>query len=321
MITSAGCCEAGTGPRAVQRAGRQIDPAARLASAAAPAGEAGAVPAGVAVNAEGKVEEVKRDEAGLDRITGRSPETAPLIARYGRNVAEGLYLFVDSGQPEEVVCDAGRAGVCADTLVFDEFAGRVLEAKHATATHVQDLRGPQRSAVGQRTHRGKEHTGTHCGGAAPAAHPAGAGSRVGTRFPHKAWSRFCQGGKWDATVAHTGKGSLAVVGGTYTATMPQWKYFNRQGAAQFVSLSQTAPQPIVVRLEQSGGSRHFRGGRPRHPGRAGATSTPARATPTACTSTWTIRTASGPRCRHGALLARHPRLAREEHPRGAHPAR
>ena len=29
--------------------------------------------------------------------------------------------------------------------------------------------------------------------------------------------------------------------------MPQWKYFNRQGAAQFVSLNQTAPQPIMLR--------------------------------------------------------------------------
>jgi hypothetical protein len=47
-------------------------------------------------------------------------------------------------------------------------------------------------------------------------------------------------------VARTGKGSLSVMGGTYTATMPQWEYFNRQGAAQFVSLNQTAPQPIVA---------------------------------------------------------------------------
>jgi hypothetical protein len=70
---------------------------------------------------------------------------------------------------------------------------------------------------------------------------------LGTRFPHKAWSRFCQGGKWDTRVAHSGKGSLAVVGGIYTATMPQWKYFNRQGAAQFVSLNQTAAEPIVAR--------------------------------------------------------------------------
>ena len=41
--------------RAVQRAGRQVDPAARLTSAAMTVGEAGAAPAGVAVNAEGLV--------------------------------------------------------------------------------------------------------------------------------------------------------------------------------------------------------------------------------------------------------------------------
>jgi hypothetical protein len=35
---------------------------------------------------------------------------------------------------------------------------------------------------------------------------------LGTRFPHQAWSRFCQPGKWDSTVAHTGKGSLAMRG-------------------------------------------------------------------------------------------------------------
>ena len=106
------------------------DEAAKLASAAAPAGEAGVAHAG-AVNAEGKVEEVKRREAGLDRITGRSPEKAPLVARYRRDIANGIYLFVDSGQPEETVCDAKKLGVRADTLVFDEFAGRVLEAKCA----------------------------------------------------------------------------------------------------------------------------------------------------------------------------------------------
>ena len=71
--------------------------------------------------------------------------------------------------------------------------------------------------------------------------------QLGIRFPHKVWSWFCQPGKWDATVARTGKGSLALLGGIYAATRPQWKYFNRQGAAQFVSLDQTAPRPIVVR--------------------------------------------------------------------------
>ncbi|MHB8974580.1 MAG: hypothetical protein ACYC3X_29565 [Pirellulaceae bacterium] len=234
--------------RAVQRAGHQIDPAAKLASAAAPAGEAGAAPAEVAVNAEGKVEEVKRDEAGLDHITGRSPETVQIIARYGRDVANGVYLFVDSGQPEEVVCDVQKLGVRADTLVFDEFAGRVLEVKRAAgALTFKTPEGPSVVQLASAPTLAKSILARTAEGLRLQLTQRALDRELGTRFPHKAWSRFCQAGRWDATVARTGKGSLMVVGGTYTATMPQWKYFNRQGAAQFVSLSQTAPQPVVVR--------------------------------------------------------------------------
>jgi len=234
--------------RAVQSSGRQLDPAAKLASTAAPVGEAGAAPAGVAVNAEGKVQEVKRREAGLDRITGRSPETAPRIVRYGRDVANGVYLFVDSGQPEEVICDAQQLGVRADTLVFDEFTGRVLEAKHAAGTLTfKTLGGPDVVQLGSATTVAKSMLARTAESLRLQLTQRALDRELRVRFPHKAWSRFCQGGKWDATVARTGKGSLAVVGGTYTATMPQWKYFNRQGAAQFVALNQTTAQPIVVR--------------------------------------------------------------------------
>jgi hypothetical protein len=234
--------------RAVQRAGRQMDPAAKLASAAAPAGRSGAAPAGVTVNAEGKVQEVKRREASLDRITGRSLETAPLIARYGRDIANGIYFFVDSGQPEEVVCDAQKLGVRADTLVFDEFAGRVLEAKCAAgALTFKTPEGPSVVQLASAPTLAKSILARTAEGLRLQLTQRALDRELGTRFPHKAWSRFCEAGKWDGTVAHTGKGSLAVVGGTYTATMPQWKYFNRQGAAQFVSLNQTAPQPIVLR--------------------------------------------------------------------------
>ncbi|MCY2992219.1 MAG: hypothetical protein NTY19_30705 [Planctomycetota bacterium] len=234
--------------RAVQLAGRQQDPAAKLASAAAPADEAGAAPAGVAVNVEGKVEEVQRREVGLDRITGRSPETGPLIARYGRDVANGMYIFVDSGQPEEVVCDAQQLGVRVDTLVFDEFAGRVLEAKLGEgALTFKTSEGPRVVQLGSAPTVVKSILARTAEGLRLQLTQRALDRELGTAFPRKAWSRFCQAGKWDATVARTGRGSLAVVGGTYTATMPQWKYFNRQGAAQFVSLNQTAPQPIVVR--------------------------------------------------------------------------
>lgn len=67
------------------------------------------------------------------------------------------------------------------------------------------------------------------------------------QFPLKAWAKFCRVGKWDTTVAGSGKGRLAVKGGIWTDATPQWKYFNRQSAAQFISLNQTSSQPIVVR--------------------------------------------------------------------------
>jgi hypothetical protein len=234
--------------RAVQRAGRQPDPAARLVSAAATAGQSAAAPAGVAVNAEGKVEELKRREAGLDRITGRSPETAPLVARYGRNVAGGVYLFVDSGRPEEVVCDARKLGVRADTLVFDEFAGRVLEARRgAGGLRFKTPEGPSVVQLASPHTVVKSILTRIAEGLRLQLTQRALDRELGVRFPHKAWSRFCQAAKWDATVAHTGHGSLAVLGGTYTATMPQWKYFNRQGAAQLVALDQAAAEPILLR--------------------------------------------------------------------------
>jgi hypothetical protein len=119
--------------RAAQRAGRQQDPAARLASSSDP-GAAEAAATGVPTNAEGKVEEVKGAEAALDRITGRSAITPPAVIRFGSDIGRGIYLYVDSGRPEEVACEARKLGVRADTIVYDEFSGRILEARRAGDT-------------------------------------------------------------------------------------------------------------------------------------------------------------------------------------------
>ncbi len=179
---------------------------------------------------------------------GRSPETAPLVARYGRDVANGIYLFVDSGQPEEVVCDAQKLGVRRTPWFSTSSPGDVLEAKRAAgALTFKTPEGPSVVQLGSAPTVAKSILARIAEGLRLQLAQRALDRELGIRFPHKAWSRFCQAGKWDAAVAHTGKGSLAVVGGTYTATMPQWKYFNRQGAAQFVSLNQTAPQPVVVR--------------------------------------------------------------------------
>jgi len=234
--------------RAVRRAGRQADPAATLASAPSLASGSNAAQADVVVNAEGKVEELKRREVGLDRITGRSAETTALVARYGADAAQGIYLFVDSGQPEAVACDARKLALPADTLVLDEFTGRLVETQRdANMLTFKTREGPSLLQLAA----APVLTGNLLARVAEDLREQlvqrALDRELGTRFPHKAWSRFCQAAKWDHAVARSGQGSLAVTGGTFTATMPQWKYFNRQGAAQLVSLNQSMPQPVVLR--------------------------------------------------------------------------
>ena len=135
-----------------------------------------------------------------------------------------------------------------DTVIFDEFAGHVLEAERGAGTLTfKTAEGPSVVQLASAPTVAKNLLARTAEGLRLQLTQRALDRNLGTRFPHKAWSRFCQAGKWDATVARTGKGSLAVAGGTYTATMPQWKYFNRQGAAQLVSLNQTAPEPIQLR--------------------------------------------------------------------------
>lgn len=234
--------------RAVQRAGRETDPAANLASVLPPPGTAEESSLRVTVNAEGKVAEVRGREEGLDRITGRSKETTPRIVRYGSNIADGIYLFVDSGRPEELICNAGKLGIRSDTVVFDEFSGQMLEAKRGDGTLTfKTSEGPSVVQLGSVFTVARSILARIAEGLRTQLTQRALDRELSIRLPRKVWSRFCQAGKWDTTVAHKGRASLAVVGGTYTATMPQWKYFNRQGAAQFVSLNQTVAQPIVLR--------------------------------------------------------------------------
>ncbi len=233
--------------RAVQRAGRQPDTAVRLASVPSPVAGPASAPAGVTVNAEGKVAEVRGKEEGLDRITGRSTETAPLVIRYGNDIGQGIYLFVDSGRSEEVYCDAGKLGVQADTVVFDEFGRELLGARRDQATLAFTApAGPGVVQLASRATVARNLLARTADGLRLQLSQRALDRQLGTRFPHKAWSRFCQAARWDATVSHSGKGSLAVTGGTFTATMPQWKYFHRQGAAQLVSLNQASAEPIVL---------------------------------------------------------------------------
>jgi hypothetical protein len=233
--------------RAVQRAGRQPDPGAKLAANTSAGNKIRGTSNGAFVDADGKVVEAKRGEAGLDTITGRLPGTSPSIIRFGHDVAKSLFLFVDSGRPEEVICDGPKLGVRADTLVFDEFTGRVLDARRGAGSLIfKTSAGPSVVQLGSAMTLSKSLLERVAESLRSQLTQRALDRELKIHYPRKAWSRFCQAGKWDSTVANTGKGSLAVTGGTYTGSTPQWKYTNRQGAAQFVTLNQKTPAPVIA---------------------------------------------------------------------------
>lgn len=233
--------------RDVQRAGRQADPGAKLATAAADSGPVDEPPTGVKINAEGKVVEWNQ-RGGLDRITGRFSNTKPAIARFGDNIADGLYLFVDSGRPEEVICDARKLGVGPETLVFDEFGHRLLDAKREGDTLTfSTFKGPGLVRLADSTTLAKGILGRVAESLRQQLTQRELDREFAVNLPRRAWATFCQPAKWEAAEARSGKSSLAAVGGTFTGPMPQWKYFNRQGASQFVTLNQAEPAPIVAR--------------------------------------------------------------------------
>ena len=212
--------------------------------------EAGAVPAGGGRQRRGQGGGSERDEAGLDRITGVRRKILADRRDGGVTSPKASTSSWTPGSRRKRVCDWPQklARLRGYFLVFDEFAGRVLEAKHATgALTFKTSEGPSVMQLPSAPTVAKSILARTAEGLRLQLTQRELDRQFGICFPHRAWGlgRFCQGGKWDATV-RTGKGSLAVGGGTYTATMPQWKYFNRQGAVQFVSLSQTASQPIVV---------------------------------------------------------------------------
>lgn len=233
--------------RDVQRVGRRDDPAARLATAAANPGATDEPPSDVKINAEGKVIEWGR-VGGLDRITGRFSNTKPEVVRFGDNVADGLYLFIDSGRPERVICDAQKLGLGPDALVFDEFGRRLLDAKREGGELVfSTLESPGVVRLADSATLARGLLNRVAESLRLQLTQREFDREINRTLPQQAWATFCQPAKWDASEPRSGKSSLAVVGGAYTGPMPQWKYFNRQGAAQLVMLNQTKPEPITVR--------------------------------------------------------------------------
>jgi hypothetical protein len=234
--------------RAMQKAGRQENAGATLAATPPSAAVASPLPAGVQTNAEGKVREMGPRQAEFGLITGRSPATPPAIFRYGANAADGIMLYADSGKAEEVTCDAKRLGLPEDALVFDEFAERVLPGRRSGgALTFRTARGPSLIQLGNQAALLRSILARVEAELTQQLLQRAMDRELATRYPQKVWPNFCQGWKLDTNVAHSGRCSLRAEGGTYTAPTPQWKYFNRQGAAQLVSLNQLSPERVVLR--------------------------------------------------------------------------
>lgn len=236
--------------RSVQRAGRQENACARIAAAAPRSTPAPAVPSVEVpqVSEEGKVQEYRRPDANLEKITGRSTAGKPGIVRYGDKISDGIYLYADSGMPVEVTCSANELGVGSDTLVFDEFNERMLPTTlRGGRLTFRTTTGPSLVELGNKATLIRNVLSRIEDELKGQLAQRALDRELNMRFPSKAWENFCQGWTLDRKIAHTGSCSLRTEGGTYFLRIPRYSFSNRQGAAQFVPLNQTKPERITLK--------------------------------------------------------------------------
>lgn len=226
--------------RATCKAGLQAEPYARIKSDSETQKTPGGSPGigSVKTTATGKVREYEWNKKVNIKEMFEDSISTIFISRFGNDMADGIYLYLNSAKGENVVCDVKRLNIDNTTLVFDEFHEEVLESKlteaslefttHAAPTLIQlgskerlvknvlaRIENMFREQIMQRQIDGK----------------------TGIRYPLKPWAPFCQGYTLDRNTSRSGKASLTMLGGTDTY-YEKWKYHNRQGAAQLVVLNQ-----------------------------------------------------------------------------------
>jgi len=253
--------------RAVLKAGPQDEPFASTKSGTKAAGPSEI--SGVEVDETGKV--VEREDGGAG---GRDMFEGTLaldgsIQRYGDKIADGIYLFVNSNEPETVKCDAKRIGAQKSTVVFDEFSQRILDASLKNdSLEFTTPSGPsliqlggretiirnilarveemlESEALQRRMDRklglGYQRKPWYAPDDVPRDR-----DKLEIGEPLRPWEPFCQGYLIDLKVKRSGKAGLRTGGRAYSVYAGQWKYHNRQGAAQFVVLDQEKATPLTL---------------------------------------------------------------------------
>ena len=220
------------------------------------------------VDATGRVIEPGATESDKDDIFGGTLSLDGSVKRYGNDIHKGVYLYVNSNEPETIECNADSLGIKANTIVFDEFSETTLKSeKEGDRVRFKTPSGPSLIQLGnaqtvvgnilsrisdafesqllQRQMDEKLGLG-YLQKSITVPPTKDNSSKADFDKPLKPWEPFCQGYLIDLKTKRSGRGSLRTDGNTYFMYNNQWPYHNRQGAAQFVMLNQSEPVPLTL---------------------------------------------------------------------------
>lgn len=227
-------------------AGSKKDPYASLQVRAAAAHEKSLINPEDAADSTGAIYEKGQLTSGLEKISGMSKETPGCIYRFGNDIGKGIYYFVSSPQAETVTCDAVKLGLKSDTLVFDEFNEKILDKNmNGSSLQFKTTEGPSVVQLGSRDTIAKNLVTRMLAMLDKQKQQLACDKIIEFDPAHKIWSLFCQNWTSDSSVARAGKSSMKLIGGKFQKINGKWKFFNRQGGAQFISLDQAKPLPIT----------------------------------------------------------------------------
>lgn len=233
--------------RAVVSAGRQSEPHAWMKGAGQERGAATAAPATSAKADDlGRVDE---EAAAATKNVPGAPSTAASITRYGTDISKGIYLYVESSAPAEVVCDARALGIGKEALVFDEFANETVESRWSPdMLEFKVLEGPRLIQLAGKETLARNGVARITGilEQQMVQRKMDRAMEADNSFrPLRQWAPFVDGYTTDKDVSRSGKNSLKTVGGIWTGT-GKVQYYNRRGAAQLVNLDGRQPGQVVL---------------------------------------------------------------------------
>jgi hypothetical protein len=233
--------------RAIVKAGLQAEPHACLKSYKpkdAPAGEN----IYRNINADGNVVEFDLDGTyDINHVLEVARGGEKDVVRYGCDIKDGIYLYVNSDAAEDVSCDIEKLAIGTTTVLFDEFNEQVISGKRVkSALEFTVPAAPALIQLGSRETIAKNILSRIVETFRQQALQRNMDQEIKSERPLKPWAHFCQGWTLDNTTARSGGASLKLVGGTFASDNSVYTYSNRQGAAQFVSLDQERPAGIIL---------------------------------------------------------------------------